>query len=69
MGEEELTRCLSTKQREILNTIRNMKDISELDRYDWCDLYPTLQTLRALCLINYKGEINYPAQLIKLIKQ
>lgn len=69
MSQQELTIHLSTKQREILNTIRNMKNISELDKYNWCDLYPTLQTLRALCLINYKGKINYPAQLIKLIKQ
>lgn len=64
---ESLTKYLSSKQIEILYTIRNMKDIKELDKFDWSDLYPTLQTLRALCLIRYNGEINYPAQLIKLM--
>lgn len=64
---ENLTRYLSTKQIEILNTIRSMKDIKELDKFAWCDLYPTLQTLKVLCLIKYDGEINYPAQLIKLM--
>lgn len=64
---ENLTKYLSAKQIEILNTIKSMKDIKELDRFNWADLYPTLQTLRVLCLIKYDGEINYPAQLIKLI--
>lgn len=68
MGEENLTKYLAPKQKEILNTIRNMKDIKELDKFDWSDLYPTLQTLRALLLIRYDGEINYPAQLTKLIQ-
>ena len=68
VNEEYLTRHLSTTQKEILNTIRNMKDISELDKYNWSYLYPTLQTLKALCLITYEGEINYPAQLTKLIQ-
>lgn len=68
MGEENLTKYLAPKQIEILNTIRNMKDIKELDKFNWSDLYPTLQTLRVLCLIRYEGEINYPAQLTKLIQ-